>query len=387
MEDLLNQQVTNIQISGIRRFFNLVSGERDVVSLTIGQPDFPTPTHVKEAGKSAIDQNFTTYTHNAGMLPLREAIANYVDEKYALQYDPNDEIITTVGASQAIDITFRTILNAGDEVILPGPIYPAYEPLIRLAGAKPIFADTRDHGFKATAEVLESYITEKTKCIVLPYPSNPTGVSLSKEELEDIVNLVKNKSIFILADEIYAELIYEKSHVSIGTFPEVKEQTIIVQGLSKSHSMTGWRIGYVLAPRTIAQHLLKVHQYNVSCPSSISQHAALEALTEGKADADVMRQDYVKRRNFVYNSLVDMGLETMKPDGAFYVFPKFPIKQTTSFDLGLDLVKQARLALVPGDAFSPLGQGYMRISYAYNMETLELGMERLSDYLKQNKLK
>ncbi|GAA0494310.1 aminotransferase A [Salinibacillus aidingensis] len=381
MESFINTNVKNIEISGIRKFFNLVSGESDIVSLTIGQPDFYTPDHVKEAGKTAIDQNRTTYTHNAGMLPLREAISSFVSEKYGLQYDPKHEIIATVGASQAIDITFRTILSPGDEVILPGPVYPGYEPLIRLAGATPVFADTRNHDFKATADVLESYITDRTKCIVLPYPSNPTGVTLTKEELQEIAELIQGKSIFLLADEIYAELTYEKPHVSIGSFPAVREQTIIIQGLSKSHSMTGWRIGYVLASENIAKHLLKVHQYNVSCPSSISQYAALEALTEGKSDATFMREEYKRRRDFVYQELVDMGLETVMPDGAFYLFPKFPVGDSSSFDLGLDLVKKAGLALVPGDAFSPLGQGYMRISYAYDMETLKEGMKRLRKYL------
>ncbi|QHS22082.1 aminotransferase A [Virgibacillus sp. MSP4-1] len=381
MESFMNANVKNIEISGIRKFFNLVSGESDIVSLTIGQPDFYTPDHVKEAGKTAIDQNRTTYTHNAGMLPLREAISSFVSEKYGLQYDPEHEIIATVGASQAIDITFRTILSPGDEVILPGPVYPGYEPLIRLAGATPVFADTRGHDFKATADILEPYITDRTKCMVLPYPSNPTGVSLTKDELREIAELIQGKSIFLLADEIYAELTYETPHVSIGSFPAVREQTIIIQGLSKSHSMTGWRIGYVLASENIAKHLLKVHQYNVSCPSSISQYAALEALTEGKSDAAFMREEYKRRRDFVYQELVDMGLETVMPDGAFYLFPKFPVGDSTSFDLGLDLVKKAGLALVPGDAFSPLGQGYMRISYAYDMETLKEGMKRLRKYL------
>ncbi|SET92865.1 aminotransferase [Salinibacillus kushneri] len=381
MEHLINDNVKNIEISGIRKFFNLVSGKSDIVSLTIGQPDFYTPEHVKEAGKLSIDQNHTTYTHNAGMLQLREAIAAYVNEKYDLNYNPNHEVIATVGASQAIDITFRTILSPDDEVILPGPVYPGYEPLIQLAGAKPVIADTRTNDFKLTADVLERYITNQTKCIVLPYPSNPTGVSLTKDELQEIAELIKGKSIFLLADEIYAELTYEKPHYSIGRFTEIRDQMIIIQGLSKSHSMTGWRIGYVLASEKIAKHLLKVHQYNVSCPTSISQYAALEALTEGKSDADPMRQEYKKRRDYVYQELQKMGLDTVLPDGAFYLFPKFPIREGSSFELGLDLVNKAGLALVPGDAFSPLGEGYMRISYAYDMETLKEGMKRLRDYL------
>ncbi|MBO8155465.1 MAG: aminotransferase A [Bacillaceae bacterium] len=383
MEKWLNKQVTNIEISGIRKFFNLVADQNDVVSLTIGQPDFSTPEHVKEAGKHAIEENYTSYTHNAGMLPLRKAISEYVREKYQLNYHPESEIIVTVGASQAIDITFRTILSPGDEVILPGPVYPGYEPLIKLAGGKPIFADTRDTHFKLTADVIQHYLTDKTKAVVLPYPSNPTGVSLKKEELVEIARLLKDRPVFIVADEIYSELTYENKHVSIGSLPEVRNQTVVIQGLSKSHSMTGWRIGFLLAPNSIARHVLKVHQYNVSCASSISQRAALEAVTTGKNDAEFMRDQYKKRLNYVYDRLTQMGLDVVKPDGAFYLFPKFPIQQMSSFDLGLKMVQKARLALVPGDAFSSYGQGYMRLSYAYHMDTLKEGLDRLEQFMEK----
>ncbi len=383
MQHLINPNVTQIEISGIRKFFNMVSGYSDVVSLTIGQPDFPTPNHVKEAGKSAIDQNKTTYTHNAGMLPLREAISTFVHEQYGLHYDPKEEIISTVGASQAIDITFRTILTPGDEVILPGPVYPGYEPLIRLAGATPIHVDTRDHHFKLTKELLQSHITKKTKCIVLPYPSNPTGATLTKDEVADLAQYLHDKNLFVLSDEIYSQLTYDEAHTSIATFQGMKDRTIVINGVSKSHSMTGWRIGYTLAPAWLSKHMLKVHQYNVSCPSSISQYAALEALTDGKADTEVMRQAYEQRLDYVFNRLKDMGLEMDKPGGAFYVFPRFPIENMTSFDLGVELVEKGGLALVPGDAFSSYGQGYMRISYAYDMKTLEQGLDRLETFLKE----
>ncbi|WP_102027523.1 aminotransferase A [Salirhabdus sp. Marseille-P4669] len=381
MEHLINENVKNIEISGIRKFFNMVQGRENIISLTIGQPDFLTPDHVKKAGIQAINENKTTYTHNAGMLELRQAIGRFVHEKYHLQYNPEDEIITTVGASQAIDNAFRTILSEGDEVLLPGPIYPGYEPLITLAGARPVYMDTTKTDFKVTPELIESHITNKTKCIVLPYPSNPTGVSLTEEELKGIVRALKDKPIFIIADEIYSELTFDYPHVSIGQFQEIRDQLIIVQGLSKSHSMTGWRIGFLLAPKEIAKHILKVHQYNVSCPSSISQVAAIEALTKGKHDAYAMKEAYHKRLEFVYNRLVDMGLEVVKPNGAFYLFPKFPIEKMTSFELGVDLVEKVGLALVPGDAFSNLGQRYMRLSYAYDMSTLTEGLNRLEHYL------
>ncbi|WP_449621421.1 aminotransferase A [Robertmurraya sp. Marseille-Q9965] len=379
MEHLINEKVKNIKISGIRQFFNLVAGTKDMISLTIGQPDFPTPAHVKEAGKQAIDGNFTSYTHNAGMLELRQAAATFVKEKYDLTYDPETEVITTVGASEAIDIAFRTILEEGTEVILPGPVYPGYEPIIRLCGAKPIYADTTNNQFRLTANIIEKYITDKTRCIVLPYPSNPTGASLTKEEIMEIAALVKGKDIFILADEIYSELVYDQVHFSIGTI--LKEQTIVINGLSKSHSMTGWRIGFIFAPEYLAKHILKVHQYNVSCATSISQAAALEALTYGKDDALEMKKEYVIRREFVHNRLKEMGLEIVKPDGAFYFFVKLPTKYPNSFDFALSLVEKAGVAVVPGSAFSPLGEGYIRLSFAYSMETLTEAMNRMESFL------
>ncbi|MGG0720363.1 aminotransferase A [Robertmurraya massiliosenegalensis] len=378
MEHLINDKVKNIEISGIRKFFNLVAGTKDMVSLTIGQPDFPTPSHVKEAGKNAIDQNFTSYTHNAGTIELRRAAAQFVHEKYQLQYNPETEVITTVGASEAIDIAFRTILEEDCEVLLPGPVYPGYEPIIRLCGAKPIYADTTNNQFRITAEIIEPYITEKTRCIVLPYPSNPTGASLTKEEIIDIAALVKDREIFILADEIYSELVYGREHFSIGTV--LKEKSIIINGLSKSHSMTGWRIGFIFAPENIAKHILKVHQYNVSCATSISQIAAIEALTVGKDDAHVMKEEYLKRRDYMYMRLQKMNLDVVKPDGAFYFFVKLPSPYSSSFDFALSLVEKVGVAVVPGSAFSPLGEGYVRLSFAYSMETIEEAMDRMDQF-------
>ncbi len=379
VEHLINQNVRSIEISGIRKFFNMVEGTKNMVSLTIGQPDFTTPQHVKDAAKLAIDNNLTTYTSNAGTLELRKAAARFYQEKYSLSYDPGTEIIITTGASQAIDIAFRTILEPGCEVILPGPVYPGYEPLISLCGAVPVHADITENQFKFTAELIEPLLTEKTRCIVLPYPSNPTGVSLDKHELEKIAKLAETKEIFILADEIYSELVYEKPHVSIGAY--LREKTIIINGLSKSHSMTGWRIGMLFAPEYLVKHILKVHQYNVSCASSISQMAALEALTAGVNDAEPMRAEYHKRRDYVYDRLKKMGLEVVMPDGAFYFFIKIPAHNVSSVDFSLALVDKAKLAVVPGSAFSQLGEGYIRLSYAYSMETLEEGLNRLEKFL------
>ncbi|MCT2534339.1 aminotransferase A [Aquibacillus koreensis] len=380
MNHLINSNVRNLEISGIRKFFNLVANKEDVLSLTIGQPDFHTPDHVKEAAKRSIDQNLTTYTHNAGIPTLRYAIADFCNQKYNIKYDPDNEIIVTVGASQAIDITLRTIIQTGDEVILPGPVYPGYEPLIRLAGGIPIYVDTRENGFKLTSDLIRKHMTKRTKCVILPYPSNPTGITLTREELQAIATELQEEDVFILADEIYSELVYEQEHVSIGTFSEIREKTIIINGVSKSHSMTGWRIGFLLAPEWLTKHILKVHQYNVSCASSISQYAALEALTNGLHDSNIMKENYLERRDYVYQRLKRLDIEVIKPDGAFYFFIKLP-NTKTSFELAVELVNNAKLALVPGDAFSSFGQGYLRLSYAYSLETLQKGMDRLEQYL------
>jgi aminotransferase len=286
----------------------------------------------------------------------------------------------TVGASQAIDCTFRTLLEEGSEVILPSPVYPGYEPLIKLAGGTPVYVDTTTNQFKLTAELLAPYITEKTRCIVLPYPSNPTGVTLDENELQEIAELVRGKNIFILSDEIYSELVYGKHHHSIARF--LREQTIVINGLSKSHSMTGWRVGLLFAPEAVAKHLLKVHQYNVSCATSISQKAAYEALTTGIDDAKVMKEAYQERLEYVYNRLVKMGFEVVKPDGAFYLFPSIKKFNQSSFDFALSLVKNAGVALVPGSAFSEYGEGYVRLSYAYAMEQLIEAMDRIEYYVK-----
>lgn len=379
MEYLINNKVKDIEISGIRKFSNMVAGKKGMLSLTIGQPDFPTPNHIKEAAKKAIDADFTTYTHNAGDLSLREAACSFVNKKYSLNYNPQTEVIVTTGASEAIDIAFRTILEEGVEVILPGPVYPGYEPIIRLCGADPVYVDITNNGFRFTAELIEPYITDRTRCILLPYPSNPTGVSLNENELMAIAELLKGKDIFVLADEIYSELLFDGNHISIGSF--LREKTIVINGLSKSHSMTGWRIGFLFAPDTICQQILKVHQYNVTCASSISQHAALQALTVGIDDSLAMKEEYKKRRDYLHSRLTDMGLEVINPDGAFYFFIKIPISGISSFDFCLDLVKKANLAVVPGSAFSSLGEGYFRISFAYSFDTLKEACDRLAAYL------
>jgi len=378
VKHLIQPRVQAIQLSGIRQFFNLVADRPGLVSLTIGQPDFPTPDHVKAAAQEAIAADFTTYTANAGLLELRQAACQFVADKYGLRYTP-DEVIATVGASQALDITFRTILEEGTEVLLPAPVYPGYEPLIRLCGAKPVYIDTRPNGFRLSAELIAPYLTEKTRCLVLPYPSNPTGTALSAEELENIASLLKGRPIWIVSDEIYSELVYRGRHHSIAEW--LPEQTIVINGLSKSHSMTGWRIGFVFAPAFAVEQMVKVHQYSVSCTSSISQKAAVEALTAGKHDAEAMRAAYAERLEYAYHRLTAMGLPVEKPDGAFYLFPSITAFGMSSFDFALDVVENAGVALVPGSAFSEYGEGHVRLSYAYSLDVLKEGLDRLERYI------
>ncbi|EST11796.1 aminotransferase A [Sporolactobacillus laevolacticus DSM 442] len=381
MEERINGRVRAIQISGIRQFFNKVKDYPGAVSLTIGQPDFPTPEHVKEAGKAAIDHDKTTYTANAGLLELRQAISGYVAEKYELHYLPESEIITTIGASEAIDLAFRTLLETGDEVILPGPAYPGYAAPITLAGGVPVYVDTRETDFKMTAEQIADHLSEKTKAVVLPYPSNPTGCMLNESEIAAIAKVLKDKSVFVVSDEIYSELTYGQKHVSIATFPGMKEKTIVINGLSKSHSMTGWRMGYILADKPIADQLIKVHQYGISCITSITQYAAIEALTVGKNDAEPMRLAYKERLDYVIGRLEGMGIDVVRPSGAFYVFPSIKKFGLSSEEFALQLLDKERLAAVPGSAFSSYGEGYLRLSYAYSMDVLKDGLDRLERFV------
>ncbi|WP_284638773.1 aminotransferase A [Paenibacillus silviterrae] len=382
MERLINPRLKEIQISGIRKIANKVAAYPDAISLTIGQPDFPTPEHIMRAAEKAIAEQKTTYTANAGLLELRQAISAFVAGKYGQQYSAAEEIIVTAGATQALDITLRTILQEDCEVILPGPIYPGYEPLVRLCGGTPVYVDTTRNGFKLTASLLEPHLTERTRAVVLCYPSNPTGRVMSPDELQEMAELLSDKNIFVISDEIYSELIYDAPHRSIATYPGMRDKTIVINGLSKSHSMTGWRIGYTLAPAYVSQHMIKAHQYNVTCASSISQYAALEAMTHGVDDAAAMKTEYVKRRDYVYDRLVGMGFELTKPEGAFYLFPSIERFGIPSMEFATRLLEEHRVAVVPGDAFSVYGEGYIRISYAYAMDVLERGLDRLEAFVK-----
>lgn len=381
LEHLINPQVKEIQISGIRKISNLVSTIPGALTLTIGQPDFPTPRHIIEAGQRALDQNKTVYTQNPGLLELREAVANFVQVKYGQTYRAADEIIVTAGASQAVDITLRTILTPGAEVIIPAPIYPGYEPLIRLAGGVPVYVDTRENGLKLTADLLAPYLTEKTRCVILCYPSNPTGQVLTEKEIADLAELLADRELFILSDEIYSELVYGVRHRSIATVGKLRDKTIVINGLSKSHAMTGWRVGFTMAPAYLTEHMVKVHQYNVTCASSVSQYAALEALTVGIDDALPMREAYEARRDYVYDRLIAMGIELEKPDGAFYLFPSIAKFGLTSQEFAMRLLHEEHVAVVPGDAFTSYGEGHIRISYAYAQDVLEHSLDRLKRFV------
>ncbi|WP_177169772.1 aminotransferase A [Salisediminibacterium halotolerans] len=380
MSKYMNQQAVNLQISGIRQFFNRVSAYPQAVQLTLGQPDFPTPDHVKEAAVRAIEQNETRYTPNAGTLELRSEASRFVFERYGLEYDAEDEIITTVGASQALDVALRSILNPLDEVIIPAPVYPAYEPIIRMCGAVPVLIDTSGNDFVLSPELVEQKMTDATKAVILPYPSNPTGVVLTDDQQSALARFLTDKPIFVVADEIYSELNYGQTHQSIASHPGMREKTIVINGLSKSHSMTGWRLGFLFAPRELAGHILKVHQYNVSCASSITQSAGVEALKNGREDPVVMKTEYKKRRDFVLKRLEEIGIPAVRPDGAFYVFPDISKAEMTSYDFAVKLLEEEELAVVPGDAFSSYGEGFIRLSYAYHMDELVEAMNRLERF-------
>lgn len=381
MKSFINENVKEIQISGIRKFAQQIEKYENVIALTLGQPDFQTPEQIKKAAIEAITNNQTVYTPNAGLPALRDAASNYVKLKYGLTYDSSNEVIVTVGASQALDVAFRTILTDDCEVILPAPIYPGYAPIITTCGAKPVFVDTSDNGFKITPELLEKHINKNTRCIVLPYPNNPTGVTLTKEELENLATYLSNKDIFILSDEIYSELTFGSVHQSIASFPGMREKTIVINGLSKSHSMTGWRIGFLFAPAYLAQEILKVHQYNVSCATSISQFAAISALTDCIDSPIEMAKEYQNRRDYMFDRLHQMGLPCIKPGGAFYLFPSIKEFNIPSMEFALKLVEQQNLAVIPGDAFSEYGDSFIRLSYAYSMEQLKLACDRLEVFI------
>ncbi|HIY56996.1 MAG TPA: pyridoxal phosphate-dependent aminotransferase [Candidatus Tetragenococcus pullicola] len=378
-----NKQVDKIAVSLIRQFDERVSSIPNILKLTLGEPDYNTPEHVKEAGIKAISDNYSHYTGMAGLPELRQAVQTFMEKKYQLNYDWEKEILISVGATEAIAASLLSILEPGDKVLLPAPIYPGYEPLIVLTGAEPIYIDTRETDFILTPNALKEALEEhgdKVKAVIFNSPSNPTGVVYSAEQLQALAQVLKEYPIFAISDEVYSELTYEGKHISIAKF--LREQTIVVSGVSKSHAMTGWRIGFILAPQELTKELIKTHQYLVTSAATVSQKAAVTALTDGFNDAQLMKKEYQHRRDFVYQKMTKMGFEVAKPSGAFYIFAKIPEKfNQDSMEFCVDLAQKQQLAVIPGIAFGEAGEGYIRISYAASMEVLIEAMEKIKRYV------
>ena len=381
-----NKQLDKIQVSLIRQFDQAISEIPGVLRLTLGEPDFTTPDHVKEAAKRAIDQNQSYYTGMSGLLTLRQAASDFVKEKYQLDYAPENEILVTIGATEALSAALTAILEEGDKVLLPAPAYPGYEPIVNLVGAEIVEIDTTENGFVLTPEMLEKAILEqgdKLKAVILNYPANPTGITYSREQLEALAAVLRKYEIFVVCDEVYSELTYTgEAHVSLGTM--LRDQAIIINGLSKSHAMTGWRLGLIFAPAVFTAQLIKSHQYLVTAANTMAQHAAVEALTAGKNDAEPMKKEYIQRRDYIIEKMTALGFEIIKPGGAFYIFAKIPAGYNQdSFAFLKDFAQKKAVAFIPGAAFGRYGEGYVRLSYAASMETIKEAMKRLEEYMRE----
>lgn len=383
-DKILSKSIKSIKPSGIRKFFDLANQVEGVVSLGVGEPDFDTPWHIREEGIYAIQQGKTTYSENAGLLTLRNEICEYQMRHYNLHYDAKTDVIVTIGGSEAIDIALRALIDPGDEVIIPTPSYVAYEPGVILAGGKVVYMPLTDENkFKITPEALKASITEKTKAMVINYPNNPTGGTMSHEDYEKIVPIIKKAGIIVISDEIYSELIYDGiKHCSLANFDEVKNQVLVINGFSKAFSMTGWRIGYLLGNKNLIKEMLKIHQYVIMCASMISQYAAIEGLRNGDDHVEEMRKEYERRRNIVVKGFNDMGLTCHKPQGAFYIFPCIRSTGMTSEEFCNELLKDQKVACVPGTAFGDAGEGFIRVSYAYSIEELQTAITRINTFLK-----
>lgn len=384
MRDALSGKVKQIKPSGIRKFFDIVSEMDDAISLGVGEPDFDTPWHIREEGIYSLEKGRTFYTSNAGLSELKIEISKYLDRRFDLKYDPSDEIMITVGGSEAIDGALRAMLDAGDEVILPQPSYVSYEPCIVLADGVPVIVELKEENdFKLTREQIEKAVTDKTKILIMPFPNNPTGAIMTKEELQPIVDFVIEHDLFVISDEIYSELTYSGNHVSIGAFPGMKERTIVINGFSKSYAMTGWRLGYACGPQVILKQILKIHQFAIMCAPTTSQYAAIEALRHGDDDVEKMRDEYDRRRRFLLNAFEEMGIECFEPYGAFYMFPSIKKFGMSSDEFATRLLKEEKIAVVPGTAFGDCGEGFLRISYAYSIDDLKAALERIGRFIEK----
>ncbi len=369
MRNPLSDTIVTIKPSGIRKFFDIVSEMEDAISLGVGEPDFDTPWHIRDEGIYSLEKGRTFYTSNAGLKQLREEIAHYLRRRYQVSYDPLHEIMITVGGSEAIDIALRAMVNPGDEVLIPQPSYVSYEPCAVLAGAKPVIIPLKaENEFRLTAQELLDAITEKTKILILPYPNNPTGAIMEREDLEAIAKIVEEKDLFVISDEIYSELTYKGNPVSITQIPGMRERTVLINGFSKAYAMTGWRLGYACGPEVILKQMLKIHQFAIMCAPTTSQYAAVEALKNGDDDVAEMREQYNQRRRYLLHAFAEMGLPCFEPYGAFYVFPCIREFGMTSDEFATRFLQEEKVAVVPGTAFGDSGEGYIRISYAYSLE-------------------
>ncbi|MBU8905358.1 aminotransferase [Desertibacillus haloalkaliphilus] len=379
----LSEAVQRIQPSGIRKFFDLASKMDNIISLGVGEPDFVTPWNVREASISSMERGFTAYTANAGLIELREEISKYLYNRFQTAYDPEHEVLVTVGASEGLDVAVRAIVDPGDEVIVVEPTFVSYAPIVSLAGGIPVSVGTRkEDDFKLTPEQIEAVITDKTKAIMLSFPNNPTGAVMTKEELQAIATVIKKHDLLVLSDEIYAELTYDGEHYSFSRLPDMRERTILISGFSKAFAMTGWRLGFVTGPEDIVRAMLKIHQYTMMCASTLAQHGALEALRNGLDDVNKMVDSYRQRRNFVVKSFAEIGLPCHTPGGAFYAFPSIKETGLSSDDFAEKLLMTERVAVVPGNVFGEGGEGHIRCSYATSMENLEQAVERIGRFIK-----
>ena len=380
---ILSKTVVNTPKSGIRKFFDLMETMDDVVGLTVGQPDFVTPWHIREAGITSLEKGKTYYTSNAGTLELRQEIVNYMSRRFKVNYRPEKEVIVTVGGSEAIDIAFRACLEAGDEVIIPTPSFVCYAPLTAMCGGVPVILETKyEDKFKINPEALKAAITPRTKMLVLPYPNNPTGAIMTEDELRDIAEVLKDTNIIVLSDEIYAEMTYGRNHCSIASIDGMWERTVIASGFSKAYAMTGWRLGYICAPAELTEQMLKIHQYGIMSSPTTSQFAAIEALKNGDDDIQMMVEEYNRRRRYIYNALKGLGIESFEPEGAFYIFPNIGKFGMTSDEFCNRLINEKRCAIVPGSAFGLGGEGFARISYAYSIKHITQALERIEAFIK-----
>lgn len=384
MRNPLSDKALSIEPSGIRKFFDIVSEMKDAISLGVGEPDFDTPWHIRDEGIYSLEKGRTFYTSNAGLKELKIEICNYLERKIGVSYHYDKETIVTVGGSEAIDMGLRAMINPGEEVLIPQPSYVSYLPCTVLADGVPVIINLKEENeFKLTKEELLEAITPKTKVLILPFPNNPTGAIMNKEELEDIAQVIIEKDIFVISDEIYSELTYGDKHVSIASLPGMKERTIVINGFSKSFAMTGWRLGYAVGPEIIIEQMIKLHQFAIMCAPTMSQYAAVEALKNGEDDVVMMRDAYNQRRRFLVHSLREMGMECFEPFGAFYVFPSIKRFGITSDEFATRLLKEEKVAVVPGTAFGECGEGFLRLSYAYSLENLKIALDRIEKFVER----